>query len=298
MINVIGIGDVMCDMNLTTGVMYPGGQSLNIPANVRLMGESAAFLGCLGNDGVAQYILDTMDAIGIDYSHCRRYPIPHHTSCYRVIDGDRVFVKPPWRTHPMSRAMFGMLDYEGLSDDDWDYIAGFDLVHCSNDSCMERFFPEMKARGLRLSFDFSTTYELEGYMEEICPSATFVLLSCAHRSEAETCDLLEEAHRLGAGICVGTRGGKGSICFDGQRFYRQGVAACAHVVDTMGAGDAFISAFLVNGLRRMRAGAAQADWIPQAMTAAAVYAADSCGVEGSFGYGKPFALQDSGRPRV
>lgn len=43
MVKVIGIGDSMVDKNLTTGIMYPGGQSLNIPVNMHFLGST----GCV-----------------------------------------------------------------------------------------------------------------------------------------------------------------------------------------------------------------------------------------------------------
>ena len=53
MVKVIGIGDSMVDKNLTSGMMYPGGQSLNIPVNMHFLGAESAFIGCFGNDYVA-----------------------------------------------------------------------------------------------------------------------------------------------------------------------------------------------------------------------------------------------------
>lgn len=38
MVKVIGVGDCMVDKNLTNGMMYPGGQALNIAVNTKLCG--------------------------------------------------------------------------------------------------------------------------------------------------------------------------------------------------------------------------------------------------------------------
>lgn len=45
MVKVIGVGDCMVDKNLTTGMMYPGGQALNIAVNTKLCGAQSAFIG-------------------------------------------------------------------------------------------------------------------------------------------------------------------------------------------------------------------------------------------------------------
>ena len=289
MVKVIGIGDSMVDKNLTSGIMYPGGQSLNIPVNMHLLGAQSAFIGCFGNDYVAEHMKKTLDEIGIDYSHSHTYPVPNAAAHYRVIDNDRVFVRSPEKVHPMTIALFRMLDYEGFSEEDMAYIKSFDVVHCSNDSGIEAYYPSFKEQGIKLSFDFSLTHEKEGYMEEICPNAYFVLLSCSHLSETETQERLIKAHTLGAKICIGTRGSKGSICYDGDRFYHQDPHWLETVVDTMGAGDAFISAFLYQFIDKGGYDAAdKSQIIAKALEFAADYSAKSCMIEGSFGHGVPW----------
>ena len=51
------------------------------------------------------------------------------------------------------------------------------------------------------------------------------------------------ARGLGPRIVVATRGSRGSMAYDGQRFYGQGIVPC-RVVDTMGAGDSLLAGFL------------------------------------------------------
>jgi len=292
MLRVLGIGDNMCDKNLTTGMMYPGGQSLNVPVNAKLLGAEAGFMGCFGNDYVAEHLKKTLDEIGVDYSHSRTYPVPNVCAYYKVIDDDRVFIDPPEKVHPMSGVLFNMFEYEGFTKDDIDYIKSFDVVHCSNDSRLEDTYPEFKKMGVCLSFDFSVYYDKPGYMEQICPNAYFVLLSCSGMVDGEARALLEKAHSLGAEICVGTRGSKGSLCYDGREFYEQQPHWLESVVDTMGAGDAFISAFLVDFLSH---GGKEAEdkggIIRRAMQSAADYSAQSCLKNGSFGHGAPFKLR-------
>ena len=76
MVKVIGVGDCMVDKNLTTGMMYPGGQALNIAVNTKLCGAQSAFIGAFGDDYIADHMKKTMDEIGIDYSHSHFYHAP------------------------------------------------------------------------------------------------------------------------------------------------------------------------------------------------------------------------------
>lgn len=289
MARILGIGDSMCDKNMTTHVMYPGGQSLNVPANAALQHAQAGFIGCLGNDTVADHIVNTMRSLHIDYSHCRFYPVPQHTAFYKVIaGGERVFLQPPpVRPNPMSEVLYNMLAYEGFSEKDWDYIGTFDMVHCSNDSRIEELFPEMYARGIKISFDFSVYYDREGYMEQVCPYAHTVLFSCAEKKEIRE-SLLVRATKLGSHIAIATCGSEGALAYCDGKFFSQPIIPNNNVVDTMGAGDAFISAFLVKHSDEIRKIDDENTIIPKALQYAAEYASNACSVDGSFGFGIPF----------
>ena len=61
-------------------------------------------------------------------------------------------------------------------------------------------------------------------------------------------DILRAIHTKGPKLVVATRGERGSLAFDGNRFYRGGIVPCT-VVDTMGAGDSFIAGFLYGLMR-------------------------------------------------
>ena len=129
MVKVIGVGDCMVDKNLTTGMMYPGGQALNIAVNTKLCGAQSAFIGAFGDDYIADHMKKTMDEIGIDYSHSHFYHAPNAFARYKVIDNDRVFQRSPnGRYNPLQGAIRRMLAYEGFSQEDIAYIKGFDVM--------------------------------------------------------------------------------------------------------------------------------------------------------------------------
>ena len=133
-------------------------------------------------------------------------------------------------------------------------------------------------------------------MERVCPSCYFVLLSCSHMTSTEMQEQLIKAHTLGAKICIGTRGSDGSTCYDGNQFYLQAPHWKDHVVDTMGAGDAFISAFLVDfvGSQGLQARTEQQreEKIRHALAYASSWAAKACMTPGAFGHGCKIASED------
>ena len=80
-------------------------------------------------------------------------------------------------------------------------------------------------------------------------------------------------------------GEHGSLAYDGQRFYQQ-AAENVPVVNTVGAGDSYISAFLMNYLQ-MKADESMKSGnnIKQALEKAAEYAATIVVKEGALGIG-------------
>jgi len=59
---------------------------------------------------------------------------------------------------------------------------------------------------------------------------------------------MEEMQVKGPKLVLTTMGEKGSLCFDGENFYKFGVISCP-IIDTMGAGDSYIAGFLCGIMR-------------------------------------------------
>ncbi|MBQ6030688.1 MAG: fructoselysine 6-kinase, partial [Oscillospiraceae bacterium] len=78
---------------------------------------------------------------------------------------------------------------------------------------------------------------------------------------------------MGPELVIATRGGRGSLAFDGTEFYTADVVPCP-VVDTLGAGDSYIAGFLAAWLSRQP--------VPICMTAGAKNAAVTIGCSGAW----------------
>ncbi len=81
----------------------------------------------------------------------------------------------------------------------------------------------------------------------LCRYVDFAFLSCADYSLAQTREIVQQAQASGSRIVCATRGDEGAILFDGQDWYQQ-APDYVTPVDTMGAGDAFITAFICHFL--------------------------------------------------
>lgn len=104
------------------------------------------------------------------------------------------------------------------------------------------------------------------------------LLSGSDLSDDERDSLIADLHGFGAQqVCI-TQGERGAVFSDGSRILKQGVVK-ATLVDTMGAGDAFIG-----GLLAARITGAE---LEAALSHAAASAAKACEWPGAFGYPHP-----------
>lgn len=301
MVKVIGIGDAKMDKNLTDMVAYPGGQAMNIAVNAKLQGAEVGFIGSIGDDRLGNHLASVLDELGVDRSHCHIVHADNAATQYQVIDGERVWggkVKKKQFISPLQMAIRLMLPYYGLSEDDMAYIKGFDAAHLCNTAHMNEYLPKIKELGLVISYDYSSDHKKPGFMEEVAPHVDLSLMSGSGMTSTEVMEALVQAHTLGTKICIATNGDEGAILYDGDRFYTQPPKKIDKVVDTMGAGDAFVSAFLVNFLESggfsEKSQEKRQQKIQDALVAAADYAATACMTPGAFGHGIQLTEQEVG----
>ena len=297
MAKIIGIGDAKMDKNCTDMIAYPGGQAMNVAVNAKLQGADAAFIGCIGDDKLGLHLAAVLDEIGMDRSHARIVHGENAATKYRVIDGERVWggSSPKKAISPLQMGIRWMLNYYGLSDEDMEYIAGFDAAHLCNTAHMDEYLPKIKESGVIISYDYSSDHLKEGFMEQVAPYIDISLMSGSRMTGTEKMEALVRAHTLGTKIAIITNGEEGAILYDGNRFYWQ-QPDLKDAVDTMGAGDAFVSAFIVAfvDLKGFEAETTEEreERIYKALDAAAKWSAVSTQVNGAFGHGCPIVSED------
>jgi len=278
MIKAIGVGDNVVDKYIHKQIMYPGGNALNFSVYAKMLGAEAAYIGTFGNDSAAAHIVSVLKEMEIDVSRCRHVDGENGFARVNLVDGDRVFLAGNnggvQKEHPIV-----------LSDLDMQYIRSFDIVHTSCYSYnMENEIGRIKEAGVPVSYDFSNHFD-EVRMEKICPNVDFSFFSCSHLSDSEIRELLLAAHLLSGGMALGTAGARGAMLYDGMDYYFQG-PDLVQAIDTLGAGDSFITAFVLNYMaRRGDAGQSKAKILRDSLKKGAAFAARNCMVCGAFGYG-------------
>lgn len=230
MLKLAAVGDNCIDYYASQGKMFPGGNPINVAVYAVRSGLPASYTGAVGNDEYGAFMLRALAEKGVDASRVRVLPGKTAVTQVELVDGERVF----------GDYDEGVLADFVISDEDIDFFCDHALLHTGLWGNAENDLPRIKARGLSVSFDFSTAKE-GNVMETALPYVDYAFFSDEEESE-ELLTFMKDVYRKGPRIVTVTLGGNGSIAYDGNVFFRQGVVP-TEVVDTMGAGDSFIAGF-------------------------------------------------------
>lgn len=289
---IIAIGDNVCDKYLSRGKMYPGGQCVNTCAYAAANGVRTAYLGKFGSDEVAAYNQHVLNELGVDTSHCRHFEGENGFALVTLQGSDRVF---------LGSNKGGIAKEHGFdfTPDDLEYIKDFHLIYTNLNSYIEDDLPFLHSSGIPIAYDFSTRWT-DAYLEKVCPYISIAILSCAHLCAEERIREMQKVNDHGVPIVLGTVGEAGSyVLYNGKIIYTAAVHA-DDVIDSMGAGDSYFSAFLCSLLHSSESGALlegteeeNLTRLSNAMELGASFAAKICAKEGAFGYGTPIVGRTS-----
>ena len=232
------------------------------------LGMEAAYIGWFGNDGHGDLVLSSLKSEGVDTSHCRVIDGPSAWGEVNLVNGERVFGASTHGVTPLIK----------LEEEDYRYISQFDIVHTSVFSHLEDSLERLKQASHILSFDFSEKTD-EEYLGLVCPWVDIAFFSASGQTETTLNALMKQVVDLGTKVVVITRGEQGSLAVKDGKSYSQGIVP-VEVVDTMGAGDAYIAGFLVDYVSGKD--------IQVCMQEGAAFAAQNCKSLGAYGYSQPY----------
>jgi len=267
MVSLIGVGDNTIDRYIDMNMMYPGGNAVNVSVFFKRMGGEACYLGWLGDDRRGHLVLDSLQAEGVDVSHCRVVAHPTGRCDVELRGGDRHFIG----SFPGARNLIH------LTERDFDHISSYDIIHTSIYSFIEPQLQSLKQVSNLLSFDYSSDWTHE-YLKTTLPRVDTAFLSSPNLNDAMVEKLIKWIQAECRGLAVITRGVKGSVAYDGYEIVHQGTVE-TDVIDTLGAGDSFIARMLYETQMDVELG--------EAMSLAAESAAKTCTYYGAWGHGVP-----------
>ncbi|MCZ0703026.1 sugar/nucleoside kinase (ribokinase family) [Natronobacillus azotifigens] len=279
---VLGIGDNVVDKYINKGIMYPGGNVLNFCVYTKMLGNKASLITKFGNDEIATYIKSVLDSLDIEYYRSRCFEGENGFAEVELIKGDRSFIRS-------NKGGVSKNNGWNFSDADENYIKNFSLVHSSLNSYIEVDLSQLATLQVPISYDFSVRWNDE-YIKKVCPYIDIAFLSTSHLSRTERESEMRKFANLGVKIVVGTVGELGSYSLVKDNLIYQEASLQKEAKDTMGAGDAYLTAFLHellsvhNGHIDFNKLSIIKD-VSQAMKKGANFSAKVCQIEGAFGHG-------------
>ncbi len=293
-IKVLGIGDNACDKYYPEMMMYPGGQAMNFAVYAKILGVDSTYMGVFGNDREAEFLLSILDKFGIDHSHCREYEGENCYTKVRLENGERKFIDCNHGgvalEHPLVLNGGTPGTSDGPDNDDLSYIKEFNLIHTGIFGHFDDQLRVVKKKtSVPISYDFSDRWNQEYYKENVLPYVDYAFISCEDMTEDEAKDACAGVAASGGDckLVVATRGKRGAVAYDRERFYDvinpynfQNQKLFESIVDTLGAGDAFATAFMLSYLKDQN--------VDKALEEGEKFAHKICNVRGAYGYGKSF----------
>lgn len=264
MLRIAGLGNNTVDKYVNQGMMYPGGNAVNVAVLARRYGLETSYVGWLGNDIYGKLILNSLEEEGVDTSctHVKE-DVNNYTEIYHT-DGERKF----------GDSRQGASSKFKLSNSDLEFLSNHNLIHTSYYSRMEPYLEKLSKLDSIISFDFTDEFTTE-YIDRIIQYVDIGTFSISDKKISDKKSFMEKLYSKGLKIVICTEGSSGSYLYDG-RFYFQPIIE-VEIIDTLGAGDGFIARFLVEYLKKTNT--------RESLKQAALSAAEVCKYNGAFNRG-------------
>jgi fructokinase len=252
-VNVICIGEVLWD--IVGQEEHLGGATFNFSAHLSRLGQRVSFISAVGADQRGQRVIDSMSQLGLatEFLHVEKDHPTGTASVALASDGQPKFVLHRPAAYDFPQLTAAQCDQLFSRPVDWIY---FGTLHqmCPQARKLTADILERTSAARRF---YDVNLRSDGYTPELIRQlmsrATIVKLNheeveaialmfgSRHGSLEEFCRTYADLYKW-AGVCV-TRGSLGcTVLMGGQ--YIEAPGYPVHVVDTVGAGDAFAAAFL------------------------------------------------------
>lgn len=232
---VAAVGDNCIDVYLGRDARSAvGGNALNVAVSLARLGISADYMGEIGDDPSGRRVLVAAADAGVGVG--RVHVVPGATWQAFILVGEagvaRVDHEDPGACGPYA-----------VSEDEIAFLSSFDHVHMANLADPAAVIDALDAQGVSTSYDYgkAATWGSEGLPRIVFASAD------GPDAQPRSIETARHACARGADLVIVTLGGAGSVAFDGQRVHVQPAQAITPV-DTLGAGDSYIAAFLASRL--------------------------------------------------
>ncbi len=224
------VGDNCVDCYLAPiGRRFAAGNAVNVAVGLLRGGFSVDYFGAVGDDTGGRQILAALLGAGVGVDHVHRVSGPTSLTEIRLEAGERHFVG--FVEGAAEQYVPSAADFTGLRDRP--------LVHAVNLLDCRTLFSFLLETGVPVSYDFDDRRD----MTLVKGLAVAFFSATDDESVADAWRLAQAAVRHGADSAVVMCGDRGSVGCDGKQAFRL-EADAIEPIDTCGAGDSYIAAFL------------------------------------------------------
>lgn len=221
---------------------YATGNGVDCVINLAKKGIEASVVSVVGTDQYGQEMFSTLERYNIDTSHL--HIREGETSVFKMEikkNGDRVHLEN----------IPGVMADFRLDNEDIDFVSNHDFLHTDLAGKILHLLPTFKDAGCKIVFDFSIYIDHEN-IEEIMKSVDYAFFSYKEKDEFVR-NFIKYCKKMGPQTVTAMLGENGSITYDGANLFEDGIRK-VNVVNTVGAGDAFVAGFMygiMNGMDTM-----------------------------------------------
>lgn len=232
-VRIATVGDNCVDVYDNSGEIFPGGNPVNVAVYIKRMNGDSSYTGIVGTDDYGKFMIEAITAKGVDVTHLKIFDGKTAITHVEIKNGDRI----------LGNYEEGVMADFKLTEEDIDFLCKHDLVITGIWGMVEHELYKIKARGTLVAFDFADMPNHE-ILQKALPYVDYAFFSDDNKSDEELHDFMRYIEAKGPSVVVVTRGGKGSIAYNGMEFTKYGIIEC-EVIDSMGAGDSYIAGFLM-----------------------------------------------------
>lgn len=226
------MGDNCIDDYPRLGRSYPTGNVVDTGVNLRRLGAEVSVISTTGSDEAGRRMWEALSSEGVDVARLKR---GNGATAVTVMDMDGLD-----RVHGEYHE--GVLASMVFDEEDIAFAAEHDIVHTALWGKAENALPRLKELGATVSFDYADRLA-HPLVESTLSFVDYGFFSYHDGRNDFIEGFLVDKVARGMRLAVATFGEAGSLCWDGSCFHACGIIP-AKVVNTVGAGDAYISGFL------------------------------------------------------
>ncbi|WP_050184003.1 fructoselysine 6-kinase [Domibacillus robiginosus] len=228
---VVTVGDNCIDDYEDLQTYYPTGNSVDVAIHLKQLGIPVSIVSVTGDDGYGNEMVELLENHLIDVTHFHQKPGKTAVTKMGMKGNDRVHLK----------YFEGVLSEFTLRQEDIEFISKHEIVHSSVWGKVDGHLQDFQAAGAMVMYDFSTKLEKKR-AETILPMVDYAFFSYQDHDDYIE-NYMKWAKKQGPQVVIVTLGSKGSLAFDGETFYKEGIVDVP-VVNTVGAGDSFIAGYI------------------------------------------------------